>query len=172
MTFDPADGLWQRDALELRKMYYDDLAKFAVTWGCTEGDARQIADDSLAQWVVRAANPDAEPIEDVRPWLYGVTRNKIKELRRDRARSRPLDESVHTNLLDAGLSPETYAEWGEVIAAIKNLPEKHRLPLALTLRGESNANIARILDCSVDSAKKRLSRARRILRRKLGDGYR
>jgi RNA polymerase sigma factor (sigma-70 family) len=165
MKDDPAAA--QQRALELREAHYVELVAYAVWQGCTQVEARQVANDSLAQLAIREFNPDAKPVENPRAWLYWVARHKVLELFRDRRGRLPLSELPEEQFVDPGLRPEEHFEWMEVLDAIQKLPYKHRLLLVLSARGDSIADMAKLLDCSIDAAKQQLNRARRALRAKL-----
>jgi DNA-directed RNA polymerase specialized sigma24 family protein len=165
---DPAAAGRQQRAVELREAHYVELATYAMWQGCTRAEAQQVANDSLAQLTIREFDLDAQPVENPRAWLYGVARYKVLELFRDRRGHLPLSELPDTHVVDPGLRPEEYMEWIEVLDAMQKLPYKHRLPLILSARGDSTAEMARLLDCSTDAAKQRLHRARNELRAKLG----
>ncbi|HEV8561335.1 MAG TPA: RNA polymerase sigma factor [Actinophytocola sp.] len=168
MNRDPAAEGRQQRAVELREAHYVELAAYAMWQGCTRVEAQQVANDSLAQLTIREFDLDAKPIENPRAWLYVVARYKVLELFRDRRGHLPLTELPDQHAVDPALRPEEYTEWVEVIDAMQKLPYKHRLPLILSARGDSIAEMARLLDCSTDAAKQRLHRARKELRVKLG----
>jgi RNA polymerase sigma factor (sigma-70 family) len=165
---DPVDDVRQRRALELRKAHYVELAKFAVYSGCTELEAQQVANDSLAQLVIHESDPTADPLENTRAWLYEVTRRKTREVRRHRARHEQLSNVPDECLVDPRLGPEQHAEWMEVLNAVQKLPMKYRVPLALCSVGFSVMEIADLLGVSYCTVTKRISRARQTIRAKFG----
>ncbi len=168
MSPDPADDMRLQRAFELRKKYYNELALFAVRLGCSKFDAQQVANDSLIDLAMREHGPNSEPIKNERAWLYGAVRNRARGLFRHHRRYVPVRDFQPETLVEAGITPEKYVELMELLDAIRKLPERHRVPLALVLAEWSYADIADALDSTVDSAKQRVCRARKALRRKLG----
>ena len=107
------------------------------------------------------------------PWLYTIARNKHRNHLRTWARQAqgwrglgqrgsaptvPLDEQV-----DARREAERTAE------ALARMPDAQREVLLLcVVEGFGTATVARVLACSEDAVRKRLSRARRELARQCG----
>lgn len=111
-------------------------------------------------------------------WLYRIARNVfIDHTRRASTRqaraSLPLEDLVATK--EAARTPEQLASRSEMSECvqdfIRNLPENYRTVLVLAdLQGLSNREIADVLDCSLDTVKIRLHRARAKLRASLNLG--
>ena len=166
---DPADAARQRRAVALRAAHYTELAAFATNLGCTKLEAQQVANDSLAELVIHQSKPAAVPVINVRAWLYGVARLKIREVFRDRFRRYVLlDDVPSERLIDPHLGPEKHAELTEVFHLVLQLPQNLRDPLLLKTNGFSSKEIAGILGCSVEAVRQRICRARRELYAKLG----
>jgi RNA polymerase sigma factor (sigma-70 family) len=85
----------------------------------------------------------------------------------------PENEPVSEDLLDHAAMPETEAinvdqrKW--LIAAVRLLPITYREPAVLTLEGLTPSEIASVIGISTDLVAVRMSRARALLRRSLGE---
>lgn len=163
---DPADDPRVQLALDLREKYYLELAKFAIHLGCSISDARHFAEESVIDLAMREPDHADGPIRNERAWLYRVVRNKAYSLFRRHRRAVPVAEFTPESLVDPSVNPETYVV---LLDAIRRLPPKLRVAFALYLGGLTYQDIAEILDCTIDTAKQRVSRARKELRRKLED---
>jgi RNA polymerase sigma-70 factor (ECF subfamily) len=169
VTLDPIDDWQQRDALQLRKAHYEVLARFATSRGCTVDEARYLANDALAELEVRRRSSGAQSIDNVRNWLIGVVHNSIKKLLRDRSRCKPLSDEAQLALVANGGDPQKYAEFVEVLDAIRKLPERQTVAITLSMQGFTIAEIAEVIGCTRGNAKQIICRARKTLRRMLGE---
>jgi RNA polymerase sigma factor (sigma-70 family) len=106
----------------------------------------------------------------LKAWLAGITRNLVKGARRSRARAPqlPLTGAAEqtpagtASPLDQVLEKEQQAL---VWRALEHLPESYREPLVLFYREEQSVErVAEALELTVDAAKQRLSRGRRMLK--------
>jgi len=122
-------------------------------------------------------------------WLYQIalnhSRNRLRRRRRhDVSRTVSLDAPVEEageaagprEIPDERTSPEKVAEKKElrakILAAIESLPPDYREVVVLReLQGLSYNQIADATGISLDNVKTRLSRARAMLRRRLGPYY-
>ena len=94
------------------------------------------------------------------PWIMKIARN----LCLDHARRRKRGAEIVA--LQGGDRSGPDGAHADLCEAIARLPEKYRLPLMLYyFDGRSSENVARALGISTDGALKRLSRARKELRR-------
>ncbi|MBL8988334.1 MAG: RNA polymerase sigma factor [Gemmatimonadetes bacterium] len=101
----------------------------------------------------------------LRTWLTGILVNVIREQRRsDRLRREdPLDD-------DTACDPPPIDDRLDLEAAIAALPPGSRAVLVLhDVEGHPHEDVARMLDIAVGTSKSQLLRARRRLRRWLGD---
>ena len=132
----------------------------------SEHDAEDIAQDVLirAHALLRAG----EGPEELRPWLYRLTRNRaIDEVRRARWGHESLDDHAYV-AHDAGGDPETMLRGKEAIrrlvADLADLPVRQRTALlARELDGQSPEQVAAQLGVSVAAAQKLAMRARENL---------
>ncbi len=119
-----------------------------------------------------------EPIEKLRPYLYGIARNRCyTELRQTRRyQSVSLDDEpeiefgeVSVTLADDATPPEEVAHWLmlhlEVQQAMNKLPESQRQVLLMySEESLSYQEIAEVMDISVGTVKSRIFYAKRALR--------
>ncbi len=108
-------------------------------------------------------------------WLYGIALNVLRDHLRKEARRRSLItftdeiEKVESPTVDEGAEKKLAAE--ELLQAIRDLPERLREPLLLRhSRNLSYREIGEILGIRENTVQVRIFRARKLLRKKFGDG--
>jgi RNA polymerase sigma factor (sigma-70 family) len=88
---------------------------------------------------------------------------------------RPAHEPINENLLDTSDPPEAHAIAGDerhrLLAAVRRLPLTYREPAVLTLEDLTPTEIATIIGITPELVAVRLSRARALLRKLLGDAH-
>jgi RNA polymerase sigma-70 factor (ECF subfamily) len=148
---------------------------FSLAYGVTRD--RAAADDLAQEIFIKAyfALPKFKFQSEFGTWLYRVTMNHIKDfLRKNRSRQKEVsledisERAVATE--DQSYEADETAERRRTIvqAALKRLPEKHQVILALRdMQGLSYEEISRILGISPGTVDSRLHRARKKLREKL-----
>jgi RNA polymerase sigma factor (sigma-70 family) len=101
--------------------------------------------------------------ETIAPWLHRVSwRLAIDELRRRQSRQRREEENVRMN------TPASPADLSAVHEELGTLPNRYRNALVLCdLDGEPQDSAARCLGLSAEALRKRLERARELLRKRL-----
>jgi RNA polymerase sigma-70 factor (ECF subfamily) len=94
----------------------------------------------------------------------------VDHVRRALRRARPAELSLE--MPDPGEGPEQQAvardDRERLLLAVRQLPLAYRQAVLLTLEGLSGGDVARVLGVSPNAIAVRLSRAKSILRRKLG----
>lgn len=141
------------------------------------GVAAELTAETFAQALrsVHRFRPNGEGSADA--WLYGIARNLLRRyLRTSRVASRarrklevvtthpPDDEVVILERLDAARNSRRLAE------LMATLPPAQRDAIRLRVIDELPfADVARALDCSIDTARARVSRGLRHLRHELKD---
>ncbi len=107
-------------------------------------------------------------------WLFGIARRVAVKARADVARRRRQLENFHAKRLAQGdgaattNDPEPEPDYGPLIAAIDNLPDRLRTPVILHyFEGIATEAIAARLGCRRGTVLSRLARARARLRRRL-----
>ena len=105
------------------------------------------------------------------PWLYTIARNKhhnafrmhfLERKRRERALAAPSDRP-----LEPDAEADARRRAARIETAFANLPDAYREVLLLSMEGLTSQAIAGILGIREDAVRKRLSRARAELARKL-----
>lgn len=165
----PDEGALIERALALRSRHYVELARHAAKFGCTYHEARQVADDALAELVVR--DDGAEPVANEQAWLRTVAMRKALKIVLSRHREH---ESIENELLERfpqtrWSTPEQHLEAMETLRELQELPERYRHPVVLASEGRTMVEIAELLGITVDAATKRVSRGRKMLNDKIGN---
>ncbi len=148
---------------------------FTLAYGVTRD--RAAADDLAQEVFIKSyfALPKFKSQSEFGTWLYRIAVNHIKDfLRKNRSRQKDVSlEDVSESAVateDQSYEAEQTAERRRslVQAALKRLPEKHQVILALRdMQGLSYEEISRILGISPGTVDSRLHRARKKLREKL-----
>jgi RNA polymerase sigma-70 factor (ECF subfamily) len=133
------------------------------------------ANDAAAQvFAVAWRRVDSMPLGDrTLPWLYGVARNEVRTSRRSTRRFMSLRTKLGGQATYPAPGPETLV--------IRNSEQEHLLEALATLRPEDQEilrlrayehltlpEVAEVLGCSVEAAKKRATRAMGRLRQATG----
>ena len=154
--------------------YQDRLFGFALRLSGRAADAEDSVQDAFVR-AYRALRryPEAQRRSlQVRPWLYRITLNVV----RNRARGRPtqaLDGAITDRLTAARAEqPEPVAEAAErrreLAHLLRTLPERYRAPVVLRhVQGLPYAEIAAILDQPVGTTKANVHRGLNLLRNSL-----
>jgi RNA polymerase sigma factor (sigma-70 family) len=102
-------------------------------------------------------------------WLYGVA-YRVAVRARVRAARRAAREKQGMLTEPAAAATETTTDWQHLLhEEVFRLPEKYRRPIVMCyLNGKTNEEAAAALGCPVGTVKGRLSRARALLRVRLG----
>jgi RNA polymerase sigma factor (sigma-70 family) len=141
----------------------DSLARFlAASVGPHE------ADDCLQETLIAAlrAYPRLREGSNVRAWLFTIARNKALDEHRSRAR-RPApvaEASESRNAVAVADEPDE-----ELWSAVRSLPTKQRAAVVLRFVNDfSHRDVAAVLDCSEDAARRSLHEGLTRLRREIG----
>jgi RNA polymerase sigma-70 factor (ECF subfamily) len=117
---------------------------------------------------------------NLKAWLFKILRNTFIDLRR-RGRTAPatatgvlaeadaIGEDAELLRDDLELERLRHVVGEEIEAALATLSEEARTIVLLDVEGFSESEVADVLGCPVGTVKSRLSRARVLLRKKLGD---
>lgn len=139
--------------------YSDSLRRLAFTYVKSVHDAEDVVQDVFLTYLRQAPSFESDAHE--RAWLYKVTANKSRNVRkagwfRNRCE---LSEEL-------GYLPE---EQSGVLEAVLSLSEKYRLPIHLFyFDGYSIEEIARLLKAKPATIGTRLARGRSLLKKQLG----
>ncbi len=101
-------------------------------------------------------------------WVRRVVSNSsVSVFRRRRAETRALVRFAGSAYVVPDMTPDAITTW----AAVRKLPNRQAQAIALRYYDRSSiADIARILECSENTVKTHLQRAKRTLEAQLGDG--
>lgn len=156
---------------------------FDRVWGYVR---RLVGEEHLAEDLtqeiflhIHRALPTYDPERDLRPWVFTIATNKVRDYWRSRRhkeslRELPIDEEAGETLSSSRARPpherlERQELAAQVAAAIERLPESMRTTLVLRyFEGLSFEAIGRIVDRNEAAVRKRYSRALEELRRVLG----
>ena len=113
---------------------------------------------------------------DVRPWLFAIARNVVRNTSRSFVRASRLIERVRVEPVRPPLGPEVQvvrnAEDEALLVAVQSLPDKYAEVLRLWAWEWLTApQIAAVVGCSVSAAEKRLTRALTRMRETLAEDY-
>lgn len=126
-------------------------------------DAEDCSADVFAQ--VFEQKLTFESIEHERAWLVTAVRNRCRN------RVKHWFQSRRDEMPENGRSDEAAVQLRMTMDAIAEMPEKYRLPLVLcAVQGYSTAETAKMLQTNESTITTRISRARKILRKKLEGG--
>lgn len=128
----------------------DALARFlAATVG------RQDAEDCLQETMISAlrAYPRLQPGSNVRAWLFTIARNKALDEHRSRVkRPIPVAEMGERGGVAVAEDPDE-----ELWTAVRELPPKQRAAVVLRFVNDfSHREVAQVLDCSEEAARRSL----------------
>jgi RNA polymerase sigma factor (sigma-70 family) len=140
----------------------DSLARFlAATVGPQE------ADDCLQETLIAAlrAYPRLRAGSNVRAWLFTIARNKALDEHRTRARRPvPVAEAEPRGSVALADGPDE-----ELWSAVRALPPKQRAAVVLRFVNDfSHREVAVVLDCSEEAARRSLHEGLARLRREMG----
>jgi RNA polymerase sigma factor (sigma-70 family) len=125
------------------------------------------ADDCFQETLMSAirAYPKLEPEANVRAWLFTIARNKALDEHRARAR-RPVPVAEAESGGSVALAEEGDEElW----VAVRSLPPKQRAAVVLRFVNDfSHRDVARVLDCSEEAARRSLHEGLSKLREEVG----
>lgn len=147
--------------------------RFALLWSGSAAVAADVTQDTFVHLLTRAEDYDAAR-GPLRPWLLGIARHLVHRRTGADARYVANDEDIEPEA-PAIAAPEAALEMqrdlGRLRAAIAALPPHYRDVLVLVeLAERSYAEAAAICGCELNTVRSRLSRARGLIARWLGDG--
>jgi RNA polymerase sigma-70 factor, ECF subfamily len=133
---------------------------------------RELAEDALARTFEIALRRFADVPENPLPWLLGVARKVLAEMRRGQSRQTALAERMAATIREAETDPaEALADRRHLLSALECLTDEQREVLLLIVWDElSQREAAMVLGCSRGAVALRLHRARARLRTAMGQG--
>jgi len=134
-------------------------------------DAAEVTQETFVRaWRYRASfKPKAGAL---RPWLFAIAANRIRDARSQQAKLRPLSDETLDRLQAGGEGGlEAYSRTvlrEEVLAALEGLdPEQREVIVLKYLSGLTYGQIADVLEITPSAAKMRALRGREVLARQL-----
>lgn len=141
--------------------YSNMLYRICVVMLGNEADAQDAVQDTFCRYLERAGGFTDK--EHEKAWLIKVAQNRCRDMRRFHLRHPKID------IAEITVSYED-PEYSEVLEELINLPLSVKSVVYLHyIEGYKIAEIAKLLDISVNAVKKRLQRGREMLRLKLGE---
>ena len=161
---------------EVCRRYRQQMFQYAMRLLHDENDAEDVVQEvffAIAKSGTRSL-AGAEKAGQLWPYLSAAVRNRSYNLLKKRGAELPLEQAV-TEALDSlvtGDSTEQAANYRLLVETIRALPPAYADALYYALVLEmSSAEIARLLGIQPAAARKRLSRGRQLLRKRLGKEY-
>lgn len=141
---------------------------------------REDALDAVQDAMVRMLGYRERPATEWTPLFWTILRSRIVDAQRRRTLRlgwmTSADEREEAGVEWAGDEPDPSSAhdgreaWGELVAALRDLPRRQREAFTLRVLEELDvATTARVMGCSEGSVKTHLSRARDALRKRLED---
>ncbi len=137
---------------------------------CVAIAGRTEADDCFQEtWIAALrAYPTLRRADNLRAWLLRIAHNKAMDLHRSRGRRAVPVEAVPEGAAGAATSPGAGAlrdEEPELWEAVRGLPPKQRTAVfCRTVLGMPYEELARLLECSEDAARRNVFEGLRTLR--------
>ena len=154
----------QSEMAEIYDRLHDDVYRIALTCCRNIQDAEDITQDVFLTRFERS-----EPFPDTqaeKAWMLRVAINRCKDLHRSFFRRKTIPLEL------AGEIPVQSKAESAVWEAVNQLPEHYRVTVHLYyFEGYSVREIAKITNASETAVQTRLARARKRLRKMLGEGF-
>jgi RNA polymerase sigma-70 factor (ECF subfamily) len=159
--------------------YVDALHNLARYLTGNQADAEDLVQETYAH-ALKAAD-QFTPGTNLKAWLFRILRNRFLDQYR-RQRNNPTVGGLDT--VDPVAQGAAQEDWlrndidldrlrnvvaGDIEKALMSLSEEARAVILLDLEGQTETEVAEILDCAVGTVKSRLARARATLRQRLKD---
>lgn len=148
---------------DFNEVFFQDfqtLVGFVMKLGADQASA-----EDAAQTAYAAAFRSWDGIRHPEAWVRKVaTRAYFNDLGRQGRRDHPLHDDL---LIDDMELAENVAQVDHVFDVLRRLPERQRIVMAWHLDGYSPREIAEQLDCSAESIRQALRRARESIKRML-----
>ena len=150
---------------QLYEKHADYVYGIALSFLRSAADAEDVTSDVFMQ--VYESRMQFQDDGHARAWLTVAVRNRCKNHLKSWVRRKRADLQEAENLPADAAHPEVR----EAMDAVFALPEQYRLPLVMVaVQGFSSEEAAKILKLNESTLRTRLSRARQMIRSKLGRG--
>ncbi len=159
---------------ELIAEYWKSVYAVAYIICRNRSDAEDAAQDAFVRYYQH--RKEYESKEHIKAWLMKTAANRAKNMVRSYFRKNTVPLEDYMNSLEQEDSPDRdliqKEERKQLTAAVMTLPEKYRIIIHLYYYSDcSGAEIAEILGLSEANVRKRLSRARVMLKEKMGEDW-
>jgi RNA polymerase sigma-70 factor, ECF subfamily len=162
------------DADTLVEAHYEGLFAFALSLAGSRDDACELTQETFCRFATKGHQ--LRDKAKVKSWLFTTLYRVYLGWKRSDSRHPHVEmDSVETELPHLAPEAAESADAGMVMAALRQIDERHRAPLMLYyLEDHTYQEIADILEISIGTVMSRLSRAKDQMRRRLmvGDAAR
>ena len=150
------------------KLYAQELMNVSYGYTRNKEDSLDVIQNVFYKLFKR--NKDFPTSADEKYWLLRVTINESKDLLRKRARTTALDEKTINKLSQNSQTEQNTLELHFLAQKVKELPEKYKAVVILHYYDSLPIKeIVKILKISESAVKKRLERARNMLKKEMED---
>jgi RNA polymerase sigma-70 factor (ECF subfamily) len=150
------------DLRRVFELHFDDVWRFLVRLGAPSADAEDLAQNVFVVAHRRLAS--FEPSRAMRPWLFGIARNVLRDHRRLAVHRHELP-SADVDELRSDPHLRAFEASQILYAALAELPEPLRaIVVAHDLEDLEMREAAEALDVPIDTAYARLRRGRALLK--------
>ena len=166
------DDAWAEDAIY--RCYAGKVLAMIERLLRRSSDADDVLQDTFADAFTslgKLRDPSA-----LRSWLFGIAVRRVRRrqrtlaLRRALGLDRSLDDATLAMIASPAVSPERMAELARLDVILERLhPDQRNAWMLRHVEGERLEDVARILDCSLATAKRRISAAEVLVRAALGE---
>ena len=146
--------------------HYEPLYRFALSLARSEADAADLVQQTFFRWAAKGGQ--LRDPSKAKSWLFTTLHREFLGHRRHEDKFPKVEISVvdEAELTASSPSSEKQIDGASVLAALQQLDETYRAPLALFyLEEHSYRDIAEILEIPVGTVMSRISRGKELLRR-------
>ncbi len=146
--------------------HYEPLYRFALSLARSEADAGDLVQQTFFRWATKGGQ--LRDRSKVKSWLFTTLHREFLGQRRHEDKFPKVEISTEDGqeLAAESTSPDKHLDGAGVIAALRQLDDTYRAPLALFyLEDHSYRDIAEILDIPIGTVMSRISRGKELLRK-------
>ena len=148
--------------------HYEPLYRFALSLSRSESDAGDLVQQTFYRWATKGGQ--LRDRSKVKSWLFTTLHREFLGQRRhaDKFPATELSTEDGRELAAYTPAPERQLDGASVVAALGELDESFRAPLALFyLEEHSYREIAEILEIPIGTVMSRISRGKELLRKQI-----
>ena len=150
--------------------HYEPLYRFALSLSRSEADAGDLVQQTFYRWATKGGQ--LRDRSKVKSWLFTTLHREFLRHRRheDKFPKTELSTEDGRELVGHTPAPDRELDGATVLAALRQLDETYRAPLALFyLEDHSYRDIAGILEVPIGTVMSRISRGKELLRKQIVD---